>query len=89
MLIIAKEHKGDYFDLSPNEKRDLEAMLLKARELVQGEGAPDGYNIGMNCGEAAEQTVMHFHCHLIPRRNEDIDDPRGGVRGVIPDKRIY
>jgi len=50
---------------------------------------PDGYNIGINCGEAAGQTVMHLHIHLIPRYKGDIENPRGGVRGVIPEKRIY
>ena len=50
---------------------------------------PAAYNIGMNCGEAAGQTVMHFHCHVIPRYHNDVPDPRGGVRGVIPAKQKY
>lgn len=49
---------------------------------------PDGYNIGINCGEAAGQTVMHLHIHLIPRYLGDLENPRGGVRGVIPERRI-
>lgn len=51
--------------------------------------APDGYNIGMNCKEAAGQSVMHVHVHLIPRYKGDVDNPRGGVRGVIPSKKDY
>jgi len=50
---------------------------------------PDGYNIGVNVGEATGQTVMHLHVHLVPRYSGDVENPRGGVRGVIPDKRIY
>lgn len=50
---------------------------------------PDGYNVGINCGKAAGQTLMHLHIHIIPRYNGDMDNPKGGVRGVIPDKRIY
>ena len=50
---------------------------------------PDGYNIGVNCGEAAGQTIFHVHVHLIPRYKGDMEDPRGGVRGVIPEKQIY
>ena len=50
---------------------------------------PDGYNVGFNVGEAAGQTVMHLHLHVIPRFDGDIDDPRGGIRGAIPHKRIY
>lgn len=51
--------------------------------------APDGYNVGINCGSAAGQTIFHVHVHLIPRYAGDIDNPRGGVRGVIPGKRVY
>ena len=58
-------------------------------EIIELSTSPDGYNIGMNCGEVAGQTVMHFHCHVIPRYKGDMEDPRGGVRGVIPDKMSY
>ena len=65
------------------------SKLEKAKELIEQHYSPDGYNIGMNCGAAAGQTVMHFHCHVIPRYTGDTDNPRGGVRGVIPDKMDY
>ena len=84
-----KEHKKDYFDLTEDEHSELNLMIIKAKSLIEREHTPDGYNIGINCGESAGQTIMHFHCHLIPRRTGDIENPRGGVRGVIPDKMSY
>jgi diadenosine tetraphosphate (Ap4A) HIT family hydrolase len=59
------------------------------KKLLDKKFNPDGYNIGMNCGEAAGQTVMHCHIHIIPRYNGDCENPRGGVRGVIPSKQNY
>ncbi len=88
-LIISKELRTDYFELTPLEKADLENAIGLARSLVEAEFTPDGYNIGMNCGESAGQTVFHFHCHLIPRFNGDMENPRGGVRHVIPSKGSY
>ena len=64
-------------------------MIEKAKEIIEETLTPDGYNIGMNCGQPAGQTVMHFHCHLIPRYAGDMNEPRGGVRGVIPSKQAY
>ena len=88
-LIISNEVKETYFDLSDEEKMDLDSMIEKAKEIIEETRSPDGYNIGMNCGIAAGQTVMHFHCHVIPRYIGDMEEPRGGVRGVIPDKQNY
>ena len=88
-LIISNELKTDYFQLSEEEKQELNTMILKAKELVEQEYNPDGYNIGMNCGEYAGQTVMHFHCHLIPRYKGDMENPRGGVRHCIVGKGYY
>ena len=88
-LIISNELKTDYFQLSEEEKQELNTMILKAKELVEQEYNPDGYNIGMNCGEYAGQTVMHFHCHLIPRYKGDMENPRGGVRHCIQGKGYY
>ena len=88
-LIISNEVKETYFDLSDEEKMDLDSMIEKAKEIIEEIRSPDGYNIGMNCGIAAGQTVMHFHCHVIPRYIGDMEEPRGGVRGVIPDKQNY
>jgi ATP adenylyltransferase len=89
-LIIPKRHAETYFDLTADERRDIEGHLEKERKrILKSDSNVTGFNIGMNNGEDAGQTVMHCHVHLIPRRKGDIDDPRGGVRGVIPDKRIY
>jgi diadenosine tetraphosphate (Ap4A) HIT family hydrolase len=89
ILIITSELKKDYFELSIEELSELPEMIQKAKELIELEYHPDGYNIGMNCGESAGQTVFHFHCHVIPRYQGDMKDPRGGVRGVIPEKQKY
>ncbi|OHX65113.1 HIT family protein [Flammeovirga pacifica] len=88
-LIISNKEKVDYFELSDVERKNLDEMILKAKELVELEFEPDGYNIGMNCGEYAGQTVMHFHCHLIPRYKGDMDNPRGGVRHCVAGKGYY
>lgn len=88
-LIISKELRKDYFELTQVEKIDLDNAILLAKSLIEAESTPDGYNIGMNCGETAGQTVFHFHCHLIPRFAGDMENPRGGVRHVIPSKGGY
>lgn len=89
LLIITKEHQENYFELSDLQKSELNNMILKAKEIVEAEFSPDGYNIGMNCGLSAGQTVMHFHCHLIPRYTGDMKNPRGGVRHCIEGKGYY
>jgi diadenosine tetraphosphate (Ap4A) HIT family hydrolase len=89
LLIISREFKKDYFELSVQEKKHLSLMIEKAKSIIEEKHQPDGYNIGMNCGEAAGQTVMHFHCHLIPRYQGDIENPRGGVRHCITGKGYY
>ena len=89
ILIITNGPEETYFDLSQSKKNKLSEMLDKAKQIVESQYEPDGYNIGMNCGESAGQTVMHFHCHLIPRYIGDMDDPRGGIRYCIPEKGNY
>ncbi|SEM93371.1 HIT family protein [Lihuaxuella thermophila] len=89
MLIIPKRHVSDYFDLTVMEKQAVDRLLAAARNHLEKHYQPDGYNVGINCGKAAGQTIFHVHVHLIPRYVGDLNDPRGGVRGVIPDKRIY
>ena len=89
LLIITKRHVADFFDTTIEERRALNDLLEECKKMLDREYRPDGYNIGVNCGTAAGQTIMHLHIHLIPRYQGDIDNPRGGVRGVIPDKRIY
>jgi diadenosine tetraphosphate (Ap4A) HIT family hydrolase len=89
LLIISKRVVSNYFDLNPSEQFHLGNTITKAKSLIEQSLNPQGYNIGMNCGEVAGQTVMHFHCHIIPRYLGDISNPRGGVRGVIPEKKEY
>ena len=89
ILIIPKKHYVDYFDVSKDDREYLWDLIDECKQYLEDEYKPDGYNVGINCGEAAGQTVMHLHIHLIPRYSGDIENPRGGVRGVIPDKRIY
>ncbi|MFW9994825.1 MAG: HIT family protein [Candidatus Odinarchaeota archaeon] len=88
LLVIPKRHVSNYFESSWEEKMAILRLLEQCKEILENR-KPDGYNIGINCGEVAGQTVMHLHVHLIPRYFGDIDDPRGGIRGVIPSKRIY
>lgn len=89
LLIISSDLKIDYFELSNEEKAALPQAIEQAKSLIELERQPDGFNIGMNCGETAGQTVMHFHCHVIPRFKGDVDDPRGGVRHSRPGFGYY
>jgi len=86
-LIVTKRHVAHFFDASAEERVAVFDLLDQAKHRLDEQLHPDGYNIGVNVGEAAGQTVRHLHVHLIPRYRGDIPDPRGGVRGVIPDKR--
>ena len=89
-LVIPKRHSETYFDLSKDELSDLPEILKRHRDLILREDRNvTGFNIGINVGEDAGQTIFHCHIHLIPRRKGDLENPRGGVRGVIPNKRIY
>ena len=88
-LLIPKRHTGSFFDLSTQERDDLLALLDRAKRVLDAELQPQGYNIGINDGAAAGQTVPHLHMHLIPRFDGDSPDPRGGVRWVIPAKAKY
>ena len=89
LLIIPKRHVEQYFDLTSEERQAIDDLLFKGKELLDQQYQPDGYNVGINCGEVAGQTIFHVHVHLIPRYKGDIEEPRGGVRGVIPEKRMY
>ena len=88
-LIIPKRHVASFFDITDAERADLLALLSFVRDDLDREFHPAGYNIGINDGAAAGQTVPHLHIHLIPRYAGDQPDPRGGVRWVIPDKSAY
>ena len=88
-LIIPKRHVASFFEITDAERTDLMSLLAAARDDLDHEFHPAGYNIGINDGAAAGQTVPHLHIHLIPRYSGDHDDPRGGVRWVLPDKAAY
>jgi len=88
-LIIPHRHIGSFFELGPDERDSLLALLEEAKRRLDKEFQPDGYNIGINDGPSAGQTVPHLHIHLIPRYNGDQEDPRGGVRWIIPEKAKY
>jgi len=89
-LIIPKSHKTDYFGLSRDELLACDQLLRSLKDEIQiSDSSVTGFNIGLNSGESAGQTVFHCHFHLIPRRNGDVADPRGGVRNVIPGRGYY
>ena len=88
-LLVTKRHVESWFDATLEEQRDLTSAISVARRAIVERYGPDGFNIGVNDGSAAGQTVPHLHVHVIPRYRGDLDDPRGGVRGVLPDKKIY
>ena len=89
LLIISNRHVPDYFSLTVEEKTALWAMVDEGKKLLDECFKPDGYNVGINIGADAGQTIMHCHIHLIPRRSRDSINPRGGVRGVIAGKADY
>ncbi|MEJ6694389.1 MAG: HIT family protein [Chitinophagales bacterium] len=89
LLIISNKEKTDYFELSELEQKELTHLICVSKIIIEQKYKPDGYNIGMNCGESAGQTVFHFHCHIIPRYLGDMDNPRGGVRHCVKGKGNY
>jgi len=89
-LVIPRRHAATFFDLYEPERRAMNLLLDEVRTQIEGaDPSVTGFNIGMNCGGDAGQTVSHAHIHLIPRRHGDVEEPRGGVRGVIPGRANY
>jgi diadenosine tetraphosphate (Ap4A) HIT family hydrolase len=88
-LVIPKRHVASFFEVSDEERDELMQLLTQARNDLDRQFRPAGYNIGINDGVVAGQTVPHLHIHLIPRYPGDREDPRGGVRWVLPDKAAY
>jgi diadenosine tetraphosphate (Ap4A) HIT family hydrolase len=89
LLIIPKKHKSDFFETSYEEREAFNKLLEDGRKLLKEKFNPQGFNIGVNCGHTAGQTIFHVHVHLIPRYEGDMEDPAGGVRGVIPERQKY
>ena len=89
-LLIPKRHVQSFFELDPAELEGCYQLLHKEKAAIEREdGDVQGFNVGVNDGEVAGQTVFHCHIHLIPRRKHDVEDPRGGVRNVIPGRAVY
>jgi diadenosine tetraphosphate (Ap4A) HIT family hydrolase len=88
-LIITRRHVAEYFETTAEEKAAIWELADQMKAIIDREHKPDGYNVGVNVGEAAGQSVPHVHIHMIPRYKGDMPNPRGGVRGVIPHKQKY
>lgn len=89
VLVIAKRHVSNYFDMGPEEVKDIWDLVTEIKTYLQNKYKPDGFNVGFNIGIAAGQTIGHVHIHVIPRYIGDMEDPTGGVRYVIPEKGKY
>jgi diadenosine tetraphosphate (Ap4A) HIT family hydrolase len=89
MLVIPFRHVADLFEIKDDERTAMFELLWLVRDRSLEALSPDGFNVGINAGEAAGQTVMHVHLHIIPRFKGDVADPRGGVRWIIPAKARY
>ena len=89
-LFIPKRHTFDFFGLTSEELVAIQALIQEQKQLIEGlDASVEGFNVGMNCGEIAGQSIWHCHVHLIPRRKGDVKNPRGGVRNIISGKGDY
>ena len=88
-LIIPRRHVAEYFQATAEEKAAIWSLVDEMKIIIDREYKPDGYNIGVNIGKTAGQSVPHIHIHMIPRYKGDVENPRGGVRAVIPHKQKY
>lgn len=88
-LIVPKAHAADYFHLADAVQGDLWRLVGEVKSRLDDDFSPAGYNVGINVGAAAGQTVFHVHIHLVPRYTGDVPDPRGGIRSVIPERARY
>ena len=87
ILVVPKRHVADFFEMTAQEQLAVVELLREARQVVHAEHSPDGYNIGVNIGQAAGQSRMHVHVHLIPRYLGDVANPKGGIRCVLAGNR--
>ncbi len=88
-LIVSRRHEADYFALTRDEQAALWTLVNTLRERLVRERRPDGFNVGVNVGAAGGQTIGHVHVHLIPRYAGDVEDPRGGIRWILPANAPY
>ena len=89
VLVIPKRHISDYFNLTSKEQMACWQLVNEVKERIDNENSPDGYNVGLNNGKVAGQTIFHVHIHIIPRYRDDVINPQGGIRGVIPERKEY
>jgi ATP adenylyltransferase len=90
VLVLPVRHTPDFLSMTSEEKKDADKLIRVLCDLIaESDKTVTGFNIGVNCGKSAGQSIMHAHIHLIPRRDGDLSKPKGGVRGVIPDKMNY
>ena len=89
ILIIPYRHFPDYFDATQEERAELWELVSEAKAIIDEKFSPDGYNVGINVGQYGGQSIPHLHIHLIPRFAGDVENPKGGVRGVIPHRQKY
>ena len=87
--IFSKEHKENWFDISTEQWSDLYEIIKSVKKEIEKQYQPDGFNVGFNVGVAGGQSQKHIHLHIIPRYIGDVENPRGGIRNVIPDKGDY
>ena len=88
-LVVPERHVSSFFDLSAAEQEALWSLVPLVRSEIEEQHSPSGYNLGLNIGESAGQTVDHAHLHIVPRYKGDVADPRGGVRWVLPERAAY
>lgn len=88
-ILIPKRHCETFFDLNDVENGTVIATINVVKTILDTKYSPNGYNIGVNCGKSAGQTIQHCHIHIIPRYEGDVEDPRGGIRGCIPNRMKY
>jgi len=88
-VVIPKRHVASFFELTPEEVTACMDLIGEEKKLIDEKSKPDGYNIGVNVGSAAGQSIHHVHIHIIPRYKGDVENPQGGVRHVIPKKGHY
>lgn len=88
-LIVPRRHVAEFFDATAEEKVAIFELIDEMKAIIDKKHSPDGYNIGVNIGKYAGQSVPHIHIHMMPRFKGDVENPRGGVRGVIPQRQKY
>jgi len=88
-LVMPYRHVSDYFDINDEEREELWRLVAEGKKIADEKHNPDGYNIGINVGKWAGQSIPHLHIHVIPRYKGDVENPKGGVRGVIPQNKLY